>query len=199
MTTDAFASFLALSVRDRRDAFAAAANRLDTVPGYVEKDFWVCLVLDALFNRLPAGHPKLLFKGGTSLSKAFGLIRRFSEDIDLVVHRDALGFAGDRDPTTAAGLSKKRRSALFEELAGTCGAYVLGDLKAVPTELIGSLIGRAPPRRGAESRAIPEIDMAAATARQFGCQAGNNPGVSTRASTACGATSGSARSRPRPR
>ena len=64
MTEDAFASFLALPDRDRRDVFAAAANRLDTVPGYVEKDFWVCLVLDALFNRLPAGHPKLLFKGG---------------------------------------------------------------------------------------------------------------------------------------
>lgn len=35
---------------------------------YVEKDFWVCLVLDMLYNGLPAGHPKLLFKGGTSLS-----------------------------------------------------------------------------------------------------------------------------------
>ena len=56
MTEDAFASFLALSDQDRRDVFAAAANRLDTLQGYVEKDFWVCLVLDALFNRLPAGH-----------------------------------------------------------------------------------------------------------------------------------------------
>ena len=139
MTEDAFASFLALPDRDRRDVFAAAANRLDTVPGYVEKDFWVCLVVDALFNRLPAGHPKLLFKGGTSLSKAFGLIRRFSEDIDLVVHRDALGFAGERDPTTAASLSNKRRSALFDELAEACGAYVLGDLKAALTGLIGGL------------------------------------------------------------
>jgi predicted nucleotidyltransferase component of viral defense system len=37
----------------------------------VEKDFWVCWTLDALFNGLPAGGPRLLFKGGTSLSKAF--------------------------------------------------------------------------------------------------------------------------------
>ena len=109
------------------------------MPGYVEKDFWVCLVLDALFNRLPASHPKLLFKGGTSLSKAFGLIQRFSEDIDLVVHRDGLGFAGDRDPTTAAGLSNKKRSALFDELAQACSAYVLGDLAAALTESIGTL------------------------------------------------------------
>ncbi len=139
MTEDAFASFLGLPEQDRRDAFAVAARRLDTVPGYVEKDFWVCLVLDALFNRLPEDHPKLLFKGGTSLSKVFGLIRRFSEDIDLVVHRDGLGFAGERDPTIAAGLSNKRRSALFDELAEACGRYVQGDLKAVLMAAVGAL------------------------------------------------------------
>ena len=137
MTGEAFASFLALPERDRRDVFASASRRLDTVPTYVEKDFWVCLVLDALFNGLPGGHPKLLFKGGTSLSKAFGLIRRFSEDIDLVVHRDGLGFAGDRDPTIAGGLSNKKRNALFKDLARACGEYVLGDLKAALTALIG--------------------------------------------------------------
>ena len=75
MTAEAFASFLALPERDRRDVFTAASRRLDTAPDYVEKDFWVCLVLDLLFNALPEGHPKLLFKGGTSLSKAFGLNR----------------------------------------------------------------------------------------------------------------------------
>ena len=78
-----FETFLTLSEQDKRDVFEAAASRLDTLPSYVEKDFWVCLVLDVLYNRVPDGHPKLLFKGGTSLSKAFGLIRRFSEDIDL--------------------------------------------------------------------------------------------------------------------
>ncbi|MBL4558315.1 MAG: nucleotidyl transferase AbiEii/AbiGii toxin family protein [Rhodobacteraceae bacterium] len=87
-----YARFLALSDQDRKDVFEAAADRLDTLPSYVEKDFWVCFVLDALYNRLPDGHPQLLFKGGTALSKAFGLIRRFSEDIDLVVYRDGLGF-----------------------------------------------------------------------------------------------------------
>ena len=141
MTAEAFASFLALPERDRRDVFTAASRRLDTAPDYVEKDFWVCLILDLLFNALPEGHPKLLFKGGTSLSKAFGLIRRFSEDIDLVVHRDALGFAGDRDPTAADGLSNKRRNALFAELAQACGGYVRADLKAVLAASIGAMAG----------------------------------------------------------
>lgn len=99
-----FEAFLALPDRDRQDIFEAAATRLDTLPGYVEKDFWVCLVLDVLYNRMPEGHPRLLFKGGTSLSKVFGLIRRFSEDIDLVVCRDDLGFEGDRDPADGSTL-----------------------------------------------------------------------------------------------
>ena len=69
-----------LAEQDRRDVFDGSARRLDTSPGCVEKDLLVCVVLDVLFNRLPARHPKLLFKGSTSLSKAFGLINRFSED-----------------------------------------------------------------------------------------------------------------------
>jgi predicted nucleotidyltransferase component of viral defense system len=55
------------------------------------KNFWVCGTLEALFNDLPAGGPRLLFKGGTSFSKAFGLIARFSQDIDVTVCRDDLG------------------------------------------------------------------------------------------------------------
>ena len=139
MKEDAFRSFLTLSERDRRDVFETAARRLDTLSGHVEKDFWVCLVLDTLYNRLSDGHPRLLFKGGTSLFKAFGLVRRFSEDIDLVVHRGDLGFVGDRDPIVAGGLSNKKRNALFEELAQACGGYVRGDLSAALSALIGEM------------------------------------------------------------
>ena len=127
--SQAFESFLALPEKDRRDVFNAAAGRLNTLPNYVEKDFWVGLVLDALFNQLGSGHPELLVKGGTSLSKAFALIKRFSEDIDLVVFRRGLGFEGARDPTAANGLSNKKRAALFKELRTACSAYILGDLK----------------------------------------------------------------------
>ena len=56
----AFTAFLSLPERDRRDVFAVAAVRLDTLPSYVEKDFWVCLVLDLLFHGLADGHPNLL-------------------------------------------------------------------------------------------------------------------------------------------
>lgn len=137
--TAGFESFLALPEQDRQDVFEAAATRLDTFPGYVEKDFWVCLVLDALFNRRPEGHPRLLFKGGTSLSKAFGLIERFSEDIDLVVFRDGLGFEGKRDPTIASNLSNKKRAALFKELGAVCSGYIREGLRTALTERTNEL------------------------------------------------------------
>jgi len=57
----------------------------------VEKDWWVTLVLKAAFATEWAG--ELVFKGGTSLSKGWNLIDRFSEDIDLAINRTALGFS----------------------------------------------------------------------------------------------------------
>ena len=71
--------------------FLAASNRLGTAQQNIEKDFWVCWTLDALFNGLETGGPRLLFKGGTSLSKGYGLIKRFSEDIDITVFREDIG------------------------------------------------------------------------------------------------------------
>ena len=71
-----YVRIIAASDEDRRGLFAATARRIGTTEMNVEKDFWVCWTLDTLFHRLPAGGPRLLFKGGTSLSKAFGLIDR---------------------------------------------------------------------------------------------------------------------------
>jgi hypothetical protein len=122
-----FERFLLLSQADRNDVFTAAAQRLGALPSYIEKDFWVCLVIDALYNRLPTGHPRLLFKGGTSLSKGLGIIRRFSEDIDVVVFRHDLGFSGDRDPAGKIE-SRKKREQLFAELKTACGLYIADKL-----------------------------------------------------------------------
>lgn len=113
----------------RLRAYEETADRLGTEGRYVEKDLWVCLVLHTLYNLLPQGHPSLLFKGGTALSKAGGLISRFSEDIDIVVFREWLGYAGEGDPAnSAADLSNTRRRALLEEMEEACGAYVHGKL-----------------------------------------------------------------------
>jgi hypothetical protein len=64
----------------------------------VEKDFWVCWVLKKIFSDSNL-QKRIIFKGGTSLSKVFGLIERFSEDIDLILDWTLLGYGvGQKDP-----------------------------------------------------------------------------------------------------
>src|SRR5258708_14015459 len=70
---------------DRRDLFLTTANRLGTPLQNVEKDFWVTWILDLLFNGRQHEDPRLLFKAVTSLSKAYALISRFSEDIVITL------------------------------------------------------------------------------------------------------------------
>ncbi len=96
-------------------------------PIIVEKDLWVCWILRRIFS-MPKPVAGLIFKGGTSLSKAYGLIERFSEDIDLSLDRHDLGFTGDADPGSP-GLSAKKRKALLEELQAAAEEVVGGALK----------------------------------------------------------------------
>lgn len=71
-----------LPENDRRELFRNTADKMGLNDAIVEKDFWVCFTLDYLFHRCPWRN-SITFKGGTSLSKAFNLISRFSEDHDL--------------------------------------------------------------------------------------------------------------------
>lgn len=82
------------SPTDRRDIFDAASQAMRVHPAIVEKDFWVCWILDYLFHDSP-WKTRMAFKGGTSLSKAYGAIERFSEDIDLILEWQLLGYTAD--------------------------------------------------------------------------------------------------------
>jgi len=84
---ETFIEILRASVDDRRALFSTVAAGLETRAENVEKDLYVCWVLDFLFNRRRHDPIGLYFKGGTSLSKAYGLIRRFSEDIDIGIYK----------------------------------------------------------------------------------------------------------------
>lgn len=88
-------NFLNLSENDRIILIKHTADKCNLTAEAVEKDFWVTLTLQILFA-LPYAN-KLVFKGGTSLSKAWKLITRFSEDIDVAIDRTVFGeeFAGD--------------------------------------------------------------------------------------------------------
>lgn len=144
MSKKQFADFIALPDAEKTEIFERTEARLGIPPRYVEKDFWICFVLRTLYNRLPADHPRLLFKGGTTLAKVFGLVERFSEDVDLTVYRDQIGFGPGRDPTDTEGLSNSKRKNLFEELKQACGAYMRNDLSAALTSLLGEWCDIAP-------------------------------------------------------
>lgn len=112
--------------QDRSDLFRAAAEAKGVTVQIIEKDFWVCWALRQLstVDDLPA---ELLFKGGTSLSKVFGVIERMSEDIDLVIDRVGLGFTANRDPAEP-GLTGKERERRIDALKAAAAAFVGGAL-----------------------------------------------------------------------
>ena len=131
---------LAADDATRRDLFLAAAQRLGTSSQNIEKDFWVCWTLDLLFNHLPPG-PRLLFKGGTSLSKGFALIERFSEDIDVTVFRQDIG-----EPAEVAdleALSGKKRGARLDAIRAACQEYINNDLQPALAALISEKLAAA--------------------------------------------------------
>jgi predicted nucleotidyltransferase component of viral defense system len=82
--------WLKLTDERKRQVLNQANNEIGLLPHSIEKDWWVTLALKAIF--LTKWKDNLVFKGGTSLSKAWGLIQRFSEDIDLAMDRQVLGF-----------------------------------------------------------------------------------------------------------
>lgn len=101
--------FIKLERKERSQAFRIASEKLGYPAYVIEKDFWVTYILDTLFNRINHKH-RILFKGGTSLSKCYKLIDRFSEDIDLSLHMADLGFEGDKAPHIVAEKESKSAS-----------------------------------------------------------------------------------------
>jgi len=93
------------TTEDRRDVFRAAAQIMRVHEAIIEKDFWVCWTLDYLFQESP-WKDTMAFKGGTSLSKAFGAIERFSEDIDLILDWKLLGYSAN-DPWQERSATKQ--------------------------------------------------------------------------------------------
>ncbi len=108
--------FLHLPVSDRREILQTAATQLGQQATVLEKDVWVCWALQILFS-MPDAHP-MAFKGGTSLSKIYGAINRFSEDVDVTL--DYRAFDDGFDPF-ATDVSKSAIRKFSERLKG----YVL--------------------------------------------------------------------------
>jgi hypothetical protein len=125
---------------ERAEVFAETADRKGLPEAIVEKDFWVCWVLMQLFS-MEELSGRLVFKGGTSLSKIFHAINRFSEDIDLAVDYGALGFTGERDPRRE-GISRDKRNQILDNMIAACQRYIgsefLDALQARCREILGA-------------------------------------------------------------
>lgn len=123
-----FIEILRSSADERRTLFETVAADLQTQAANVEKDLYVCWVLDFLFNRRGDDPVGLYFKGGTSLSKAYGLIRRFSEDIDIGIYKADLNVPLEADIAALPSVNQQQR-ALAEKVDEAARQYISGPLK----------------------------------------------------------------------
>jgi hypothetical protein len=131
--------FARIASDERRDIFNEVAVRLGGVDFTIaEKDFWVCWTLGVLFD-LGAGHPRMVFKGGTSLSKAYHVINRFSEDIDIVTDVGYFVQNGADDPEETTSRSERQRR--VRRLDDECTKYVRDVLRPVLHETFTHRLG----------------------------------------------------------
>ena len=124
--------FLLLPQDERRLYIEQAAIQRDISPIVLEKDFWVCWLLGIIFGTEFSG--SLVFKGGTSLSKVFGVIERFSEDIDLSLSPEFLKLP-------EAGTSRNQANKWIKNAEATCANAVQNQIKPVLEAAVASILG----------------------------------------------------------
>ena len=129
--------FWTLAPQDQRALFAEASKHLKLPEHMVEKDAWVCWTLKRLFD-LPDARDHFIFKGGTSLSKVWKVIHRFSEDIDISLSREWLGYDGLNDPEAVTGKERKRR---LDGLATNCAEKLRSDVLPSLRDKFGTELG----------------------------------------------------------
>ena len=104
-----------LTKEERLTILTNIAEEKGIVENAIEKDYWVSMVLRSIFS-LPYAEA-LVFKGGTSLSKGWNLIERFSEDIDLAIDRKFLGFGEELNKSQRTKLRKESKKFICDTLA----------------------------------------------------------------------------------
>lgn len=184
-------SFAKRSAKERAEVFEETAVRKGIArPAIIEKDFWVCWTLGELFGSETVSNgvedPPLLFKGGTSLSKVFHLIDRFSEDVDLTLGH-SLVLPGALDPDEV-GISNRERKRRIEAIVSAAKDHVQGPiLKSIQSrfEAIGGQVtsDKEDPQtlhcaypKGLESRAYATDGYVNASIRlEFGAKGGTWP------------------------
>lgn len=132
-------AFLGLPAAERKVYIDEAAARRGLAPVILEKDFWVCWLLNILFQS--SFRDAIVFKGGTSLSKVFGVINRFSEDIDLSL---APAFLGLDEPDAMADLSKNQAHKWMDQAEAKC---IAAARDVLAPEILASIEGQLGPNQ----------------------------------------------------
>ena len=122
-----------LSHQERQELFSETANIMHTTSAIIEKDFWVVWILDKIFSDEKLSEI-LMFKGGTSLSKVFNLIGRFSEDIDLILDWNIVT---NEDPNEKR--SKTKQGKYNKEVNEKAKIYIRDELLPIISELVDPL------------------------------------------------------------
>ena len=122
---------------DKEFVFNSVSVKKGIHKAIVEKDFWVCLVLDYLFNKSKY-KDVFVFKGGTSLSKGFHVIDRFSEDVDLILDWRCLG-VGEKEPLQER--SNTKQDAYNKRLGQLAEAFIEDEIFADLKENFSALLG----------------------------------------------------------
>lgn len=139
------------SPEDRLSLFQYTANNLKLNEAIVEKDFWVCFMLEVLFEH-SSYKDYFAFKGGTSLSKSFHLIERFSEDIDLILDWRKLGYELNEPLENRSNAAQER---FKKEINARCEVFLRDEfiptmkqvlLKLCPNEQFELLIDETDPQ-----------------------------------------------------
>lgn len=129
-------TFATLPPEERELFFRQYQQKHGVDPVIVEKDFWVCWLLARIFEQ-PELAAACVFKGGTSLSKVFGAIERFSEDIDLAIIPDSLGWK-ESDLEDASPSMRKKRVA---ELEAACAVAVQTTWQPLLEKAVQAILG----------------------------------------------------------
>lgn len=134
----AFIEILRSTIDERRALFSTVAADLQTRAENIEKDLYVCWVLDFLFNRRLDDPVGLYFKGGTSLSKAYGLIQRFSEDIDIGLYKSDLKVPLEAEIAALPSVNQQQKT-LVERVDEAAREYISGPLRELLSKEIGEV------------------------------------------------------------
>ncbi|MBQ6938158.1 MAG: nucleotidyl transferase AbiEii/AbiGii toxin family protein [Clostridia bacterium] len=139
-----------INEKDRKALFQNTAAKMGLTNAIIEKDFWVCFMLDYLFHRCE-WKDNIAFKGGTSLSKAYGLIERFSEDIDLILDWRVIGYElnepwEERSNTKQDNFNKEANSRTETFLKDTFMPAIAADLQNELSTTVNCYIDETDPQ-----------------------------------------------------